>query len=115
VKPSFDRDAEVTKEKESQFPVWCEERLSQLIAQRRKSAAPDGAKWTDDDLEDYAALFIWSRIQHLEQCVKVFKLPEVPAAMTGTVRCELRRIWPISTLPQGVSCRPETVLWRTTP
>lgn len=113
--PTFDRDAEVMKEKESQFPVWCKERLSQLEVQRRKLAEPDGPKWTDADFDDYAALFLWSRIQHLEQYVKAFNLPEPPAGIEGTARVDVRRIWPTSTLPKEVSCRPETLLLRTTP
>ena len=114
-KPAFDREAEVSKETESLFPRWCEERLAHLESQNQKSATPDGPNWTDADLHEYAALFLWSRIQHLEQCVKVFGLPDAPAAMTGTARFELRRTWPVQSLPEGVCCRPETLLLRTTP
>jgi len=114
-KPAFDREAEISKETESLFPVWSKERLADLERQKQKSATPDGPHWTDADLDEYAALFLWSRIQHLEQCVKAFDLPDVPAAMTGTARFELRRTWPVQSLPEGVSCRPETLLLRTTP
>lgn len=114
-KPAFDREAEVSKETESLFPAWCAERLAHLESQKQKSATPDGPNWTDADLDEYAALFLWSRIQHLEQCIKAFGLPDAPAAMTGTARFELRRTWPVQSLPEAVSCRPETLLLRTTP
>jgi hypothetical protein len=114
-KPAFDREAEVSKETESLFPAWCAERLAHLESHKQKSATPDGPNWTDTDLDEYAALFLWSRIQHLEQCVKAFGLPDAPAAMTGTARFEGRRTWPVQSLPEGVSCRPETLLLRTTP
>jgi hypothetical protein len=114
-KPAFDREAEVSKETESLFPAWCAERLAHLESQNQKSATPDGPNWTDADLDEYAALFLWSRIQHLEQCVKAFGLPDAPAAMTGTARFELRRTWAVQSLPEGVSCRPEKLLLRTTP
>lgn len=113
--PAFDREAEVAKEKETQFAAWCEERLSELEAQRRKWEMPDGPTWTDEDFNDYAALFLWSRIQHLEQSVKAFQLPEAPRAVTGAASCEVWRVWPASMLPNGVSCRPQTLLLRTTP
>lgn len=112
---TFDREAEVGQEKVSQFAAWCEERLSELEAQRQKWETPDGPKWTDEDFNDYAALILWSRIQHLEQCVKAFHLPEAPKAVTGAASCEVRRVWPARLLPEGVSCRPETLLLRTTP
>ena len=114
-KPAFDREAEVSKETESLFAAWCEEHLAHLETQKQKSATPDGPNWTDTDLDEYAALIFWSRIQHLEQCVKAFGLPDAPAAMTGTARFELRRTWPVQSLPEGISCRPETLLLRTTP
>lgn len=114
-KPAFDREAEVSKETESLFPAWCAERLAHWETQKQKSATQDGPTWTDTDLNEYAALFLWSRIQHLEQCVKAFGLPDAPAALTGTARFELRRTWPVQSLPEGVSCRPETLLLRTTP
>jgi hypothetical protein len=114
-KPAFDREAAVTKEIATQFPEWCEERLAQLEAQKRQPATPDGPKWTDADLDDYAALFLWSRILHLEQIVKAFKLPDAPAAMKGSARFELRRTWPVHSLPEDVSCRPETLLLSTSP
>lgn len=113
--PTFDRDAELMKEKELQFPVWCKERLSQLEVQRHTLAEPVGPKLTDADFDDYAALFLWSRIQHLEQYVKAFNLPEPSAVIEGTARVDVRRIWTTSTLPKEVSCRPETLLLRTTP
>ena len=113
-KPAFDREAEVSKETESLFPAWCEERIAHLETQKQQSATPDGPNSTDADLDEYAALFLWSRIQHLEQCVKAFGLPDAPAAMTGTARFELRRTWPVQSPPEGVSCRPETLLLRTT-
>jgi hypothetical protein len=114
-KPIFDREAEVSKETESLFPAWCEERLAHLETLKQKSAPQDGPNWTETDLYEYAALFLWSRIQHLEQCVKAFGLPDAPAAARGTARFELRRTWPVQSLPEGVSCRPETILLRTTP
>ena len=113
-KSGFDREAEVSKETESLFPAWCEERLAHLETQKQQSATPDGPNRTDADLDEYAALFLWSRIQHLEQCVKAFGLPDAPAAMTGTARFELRRTWPVQSPPEGVSCGPETLLLRTT-
>lgn len=113
--PTFDREAEVAKEKESQFATWCHERLSELEAQQRKWEMSDGLKWADEDFNDYAALFLWARIQHLEQCVKAFGLPEAPKTVSGAASCEVRRVWPASSLPKGVSCRPETLLLRTTP
>lgn len=113
--PPFDRDAEVTREKETQFSAWCEERLNQLEVQRQKRDVPDGHKWTDEDCEDYAALYLWLRLQHLEECVETFRLPETPDAITGAARIEVRRLWPTDSLPPGVSCRPETLLLRTCP
>jgi hypothetical protein len=112
---AFDREAEVTKETESLFPAWCEERLTHLETQKQQPATRDGPNWTDADLDEYAALFLWSRIQHLEQCVKAFGLPDAPAAMTGTALFKLRRTWPVQSVPEGVSCRPKTLLLRTTP
>ncbi len=114
-KLAFDRDAEVANEIEKQFQEWCEHRLAHLEAKKQISGAQDGTEWTDSDEGDYAALFLWSRIRHLEQFVKAFELPDGPAAMTGTARFELRRTWPVQSLPEGVSCRPETLLLRTTP
>lgn len=114
-KPAFDRDAEIMKEKDLLFPTWCQERLSHLEIQRQEWTTPDESKWTADDFEDYAALVLWSRIKHLEQCVKAFKLPEPPAPITGTARVEVWRTWPASTLPARASCRPKTLLMRTTP
>jgi hypothetical protein len=114
-KPAFDRDAEIMKEKDLLFPTWCQDRLRQLEARRQEWTTADESKWTADDFEDYAALVLWSRIQHLDQCVKAFKLPERPAPITGTARVEVSRIWPTSELPEGASCRPKTLLVRTAP
>lgn len=114
-KPGFDRDAEVMNEKEIQFSAWSEGRLAQLEAQKRKSITSESSQWKDEDLYEYAALVLWSRIKHLEKCVKAFKVSDTPRRIEGTVRFKLKRLWPVSVLPQGIDCRPEAVLLRTMP
>jgi len=114
-KPTFDREAEVAKEINSLFAAWAEGRMLELEKRQWQAAPPNSPTWTDQELNDYATLLLWSRIQHLEKCVHAFRLPEAPTEMTGTARFKLRKLWPASMIPDGFSCQPENLLLKMTP
>ncbi len=111
---TFDRDAEIKKEKDSLFETWCVERLKEFERRRARNGNGEPSSWPKADQDDYATLFLWHRLSSLESVLAALpKAADSPTALTAEAQVEIKLVWPQSLLPEGASCHPETVLLQT--